>query len=104
MSKALELLSKLGCTNHNCVVHEIPKGGMGTNGPCHCLRNAKPHELNTIVRLKNQYIKELQAKVDRLEAFLGRCADNPHDWWDSFGDLQLEAADLHNELVGDSDE
>lgn len=67
MSEPLKILSKLGCTNHYCMVHEIPKGGMGTNSSCNCLRDAKPHEINTIVRLKNQYIKELQAKVDKLE-------------------------------------
>lgn len=47
-----DLRSKLfngfeGCSNHGCVVHGR-RGGVGTNGTCHCLSNASRVRLNIL--------------------------------------------------------
>jgi len=35
--RVMTALNKHGCSNHGCRVGFYARGGMGTNGACHCL-------------------------------------------------------------------
>ena len=53
----------LGCTNHGCVVTG-PKKGMGTNGPCDCVRALNRTQLNILQsRLKVLCDKEIEVEL-----------------------------------------
>jgi hypothetical protein len=37
-----------GCSDHGCIFNPKPAGAMGTNGGCHCLKNASRSQLTIL--------------------------------------------------------
>ena len=51
-----------GCTNHGCVIDPPEAGQMGTNGPCHCLRDMSHADWRRVeMRLKQIANYEIDA-------------------------------------------
>ncbi len=61
-----EKLRSLGCSNHGCLVQELPHGSAGTNAVCSCYRHRTGFELQQIFLLKNKQLEAAQAKIDML--------------------------------------
>jgi hypothetical protein len=49
-----------GCADHGCVFNPKPAGAMGTNGGCHCLKNASRSQLTILSGRLSGLIKAAQ--------------------------------------------
>ena len=77
----------LGCTDHGCPFRE-PRGGMGTNGGCHCLDDI-PRQLRFDLR---QWTAGRQGQMRALEAELDAAREA----------LPQSALDAADGFVGDA--
>ena len=51
-----------GCSNHGCEIAPVPKGAMGTNSMCRCVRD-KPHIASGVIRWQRQRIADLERQL-----------------------------------------
>lgn len=73
--------TKDGCTNHGCEIAPLPKGVMGTNAICKCVRD-KPHIASGVIRRQRNRIAELEREVAELRmAILYLMCEGIDEYW-----------------------
>ena len=87
-------LRRYGCSNHGCLIQELPKGSMGTNAMCSCYRRRTELDLQNIFQLKahqkGELLDTLRAEKEASEMVMDSC-------------LKAEAAlKRANDMINDS--
>lgn len=75
-------LDTLACSDHDCRLLSARRGGMGTNGGCHCHRDRTPFELSQVLTMRREQVRLLTAQTEAVNAVLaeaGCSCDCEHD-------------------------
>ena len=88
----------LGCTNHSCVWGH--PGGMGTNGPCYCIRNLRDGKSLDFARVE-QGIRHLRIELEHAWGHIDPIHGGPCE---ICGAVPVGGADCDGALVQEYDE
>ena len=63
-------LDSLACSDHGCRLLSAPRGGMGTNGGCHCHRDRTAFVVSQALTARHRQVVLLLAENERLRAII----------------------------------